>query len=144
MSAASAHPPSPRRLMHCLSAVVILIAAIGLDCYTAYRALHSPSVDVALPLTLLSTPDEIASISTPLGTFTTGNNPGDRSIVIAGDHAVRFAEFGPKGNRYESADVFQPGHQGDTLYLATRSNGAIEVIDQRTLRYFGDVYRRAN
>lgn len=146
MSASPDNPGSTPQggYAHCILAGVILIAALALVSYTTHSALQTDSVNVTTPLTLLTSPDEIASTTTPLGTFTTGDKPGDRSIVIAADHTVQFVEFGPKGNRFKATDAIQPGHRNDTLYLTTKANGNIEVIDLSTLRYFGDVYRRTN
>lgn len=145
MTAAPTQSYSPRgKVSHCVLAVIALAAACGLASSTVYSLLHPASVSTPVSLTWLSSADEASSAPIPLGTFTTGQGTGNRSITIAADNSVRLAEFGPKHDRFAATDVLRPGHRGDSLFLATKANGEIEVLDQRTLRYFGDIYRRTN
>lgn len=144
MSASPASPPRPGGLLRCILAGLLLAVALAFAGRTVYSALHPALVDAGPAVALLTSPDDIASAPIPVGTFATGSNPGDRRIVIATDHTVRFSEIGPKADRYDATDVIRPAHRDGALYLATKANGPIEVLDNRSLRYFDDVYRRTN
>jgi hypothetical protein len=132
---------SPHRLI----ALAILAAGLALNGYTLYSVFYIDSVNAQPSLMLLTQPAEITSTRQALaGSFSTGRNPGDRGIVVNPDGSVRFMEFGPKGNRYETSDTYRLGRKEKTLCLATADNGVIEVMNPTSLRYYGDIYRRAD
>jgi hypothetical protein len=122
-------PKSPHRII----ALAILAAGLALNGYTLYSVFYIDSVNTQPSLILLTEPAEIASTRQDLsGSFSTGRKPGDRGIVINPDGSVRFMEIG------------REGRDDKTLFLTTVDNGVVEIMNRTTLRYYGDIYHRAD
>ncbi len=106
-----------------------------------YRLELRPQLRSALAL--LTDANEIQQLSRNFtGTFQTGDNPGDRAIVIAADGTVRFIEFATRNRQTESRDTYQIGRHAGKLCFSTTDNGVVEVSNPDALIYYRDIYRR--
>lgn len=125
-------------------ALAILIAGLSLNGYTLYSVVYTESVEEKPAVTLLTDHAEIAKRQSDLaGTYATGDQPGDRAIVVTADGKVKFIEVGPRSNFGESADTYRPGRHESKLCLATAESGVVDVLNPDTLLYYRDTYRRA-
>ena len=124
-------------------AAAILFAGLCLNGYTIYAVSYSTTVNVQPAVTLLTDPAEIsARKGDAVGSFATGNQPGDRTITIDASGRITFAEVGARGAYSESADAIRVGRIGKDLCLKTVDNGVIEVVNIDTLVYYRDTYKR--
>ena len=96
------------------------------------------------PLTPLVDPAEIAQQEQALvGTFTTGDDEGDRAIVIDAGGKIHLQELGSRGTvQIDTADTYRPGRRNGKLFLAVARSGQIEVASRDTLVFYRDTYRR--
>lgn len=125
-------------------ALAILIAGLSLNGYTLYSVVYTESVEEKPAVTLLTDNAEIAKRQADLaGTYATGDQPGDRAIVVTADGKVKFIEVGARANFAESADTYRPGRHEAKLCLATAESGVVDVLNPDTLLYYRDTYRRA-
>ena len=136
--------PRPRRLSNAVG-VVLIAAGLALAGSAFSSALRIEDVHQPPPLALLADPAEIAQQAEALvGTFVTGDDEGDRAIVIAADGKVRLQELGPHAAvQIETAGTYRFGRRDRRLYLAIANGGQIEVTNRDTLVYYRDIYRRA-
>jgi hypothetical protein len=124
-------------------AVAILFAGLALNGYTIYAVSYSQTVNVRPAVTLLTDPAEISAHKNDvLGTFATGNQPGDRTITINASGKITFAEVGARGAYNENVDTIRLGRLGKDYCLTTVDNGVIEVVNIDTLIYYRDTYKR--
>ena len=137
--------PRPRRRLIPNAIGVVLIAAgltlVGSSLRFAFRI---ENVNQTPPLALLVDPTEIVQQEQALGgTFATGDDEGDRAIVIDVGGKVRLQELGPHGAiQRDTATTFRLGRRARKLYLAVADGGQIEVTNRDTIVYYRDIYRR--
>ncbi len=137
MPEASAHTP------HRGIAIAMLVAGLCLNGYTLYSVFYIDDVNQKPAITLITDPIELAARQSALvGRYATGNEPGDRLIVVGADGSVHFGEIAEKGHRPESNDTYHIGHHEDKLCLTTPESGVIDVTGLNTLSYYRDIYRR--
>ncbi len=140
--AAGAPPPAPPA-PHRAIAAAILAAGLALNGYTLYSVFYTESVNERPAVTLVTDPAEAANRQREIvGTYATGDRPGDRQIVVKPDGRVQFSELGTKGGAGENTDTFRLGRRGTKLCLNTTDSGVIDVLNLETLVYYRDTYRR--
>jgi hypothetical protein len=139
----STAPARPRSTAQRSIAIAILAAGLLVNAYTVYSVSYTESVKQKPDVTLLTDAKEIAARTTELvGSYATGDRPGDRLITIRAEGRVEFSEVGRAGRFTDSADTYRVGrHKGKTCLL-TGDNDVIEVRNLETLEYFRDRYRR--
>lgn len=121
----------------------MLLGASGLVSWTLVRATKYPSVNAPGVVLAFSTPTETAAhLHDVVGTFATGNQPGDRVIVVAADRRVMFQILGPLKETLALTDSFRLGKRGDHADLVTQHSGTIAQDDIDHLTYCGDSYER--
>lgn len=124
-------------------AAAILAAGLALNGYTLYSVSYVESVNPRLDVTLIVDPAERKMRQNDVvGTYATGNQPGDRIIVITADEQVAFSELGARKREMEGRATYRLGRRAGKLCLATASSGIIEVRDIDTIVYYRDTYRR--
>ena len=136
--------PRPRLLPNAIG-VVLIAAGLTLVGSTLRSAFRIDDVNQTPPLAPLVDPAEIVQQEEVLaGAFTTGDDAGDRAIVIDVGGKVRLRELGAHGAvQLETAGTYQLGRRDRKLYLAIAHGGQIEVTNRDTLVYYRDTYRRA-
>lgn len=139
----SAEPARPPPAPHRAIAAAILAAGVALNGYTLYSVFYTEKVNERPPLTLIIDQAEASARGREIvGTYATGDRPGDRIITIKTDGRVQFSEIGVKAGVAENADTFRLGRRGTRLCLSTVDSGVIDVVNLETLAYYGDTYRR--
>jgi hypothetical protein len=135
--------PRPRLIPNAIGVVLIAagLALVGSAFRSAFRI---DNVNQTPPLALLVDPAEIVQQEQALeGTFATGDDEGDRAIVIDVGGKVRLQELGPHSAvRRDTATTFRLGRRDRKLFLAVASGGQIEVTNRDTIVYYRDIYRR--
>lgn len=132
-------PPAPHRGI----AAAILVAGVALNGYTLYSVFYTDKVNERPAVTLIVDAAEASARRREIvGTFATGDRPGDRVITIKEDNRVQFSEIGVKPGVTDSGDSFRLGRRGTRLCLSTLDSGVIDVLNLETLSYYGDAYRR--
>jgi len=135
--------PRPRLIPNAIGVVLIAagIALVGSAFRSAFRI---DNVNPTPPLALLVDPAETIQQEEALaGTFATGDDEGDRAIVIDVGGKVRLQELGPHGAvQRDTATTFRLGRRDRKLYLAVANGGQIEVTNRDTIVYYRDIYRR--
>jgi len=123
-------------------AAAILIAGLALNGYTLYSVFYTASVNEKPAVTVLTDPAEItAHQHDALGTYATGNQPGDRVIEVRPE-SVKFSELGAHGGLADNSDTYRLGRHEKNLCLATVESGVIDISNIDTLVYYRDTYRR--
>ena len=119
------------------------LALIGSTLRSAFRI---DDVNQTPPLAPLVDPAEMLQQEQALaGTFATGDDEGDRAIVIDVGGKVSQQELGAHGTvQLETAGTYRLGRRDRTLYLAIANGGQIEVTNRDTLVYYRDTYRRVH
>ena len=145
--AADAHRAGtgPRsRLVPNAVGVVLMATGLTLVVTTISSAFRIDDVNQSPPLTLLADPAEMIQQEQALaGTFATGDDEGDRAIVIDVGGKIRLQELGPRGAvQLETAGTYRLGRRDRKLYLAIANGGQIEATNRDTLVYYRDTYRR--
>ena len=137
--------PRPRRLSNTVG-VVLIAAGLALAGSAFSSALRIDDVNQTPPLAPLVDPAEMLQQEQALaGTFATGDDEGDRAIVIDVGGKVRLQELGAHGTvQLETAGTYRLGRRDRTLYLAIANGGQIEVTNRDTLVYYRDTYRRVH
>jgi hypothetical protein len=124
-------------------ALAILIAGLSLNGYTLYSVVYTKSVSEKPAVTLLTDATEITKRqSNAAGTYATGDQPGDRVIIVTSDGKVRFIEIGVRSGLAESTDTYRPGRHDSKPCLATGDSGVVDILNPDTLVYYRDTYRR--
>ena len=124
--------------------IVLIAAGLTLVVATLRSAFRIDDVNRSPPLALLVDPAEMLQQEQALaGAFATGDDEGDRAILIDVGGKIRLQELGPHGAvELEMASTFQLGRRDRKLYLAIANGGQIEVTNRDMIVYFRDVYRR--
>ena len=124
-------------------ALAIFMAGLSLNGYTLYSVFYTESVSEKPAVTLLTDATEITQRQHDLaGTYATGDQPGDRVIVVTADGRVKFLEIGVRSGLAETTDTYRPGRHDSKLCLATTGSGVVELLNPDTLLYYRDTYRR--
>jgi hypothetical protein len=124
-------------------AAAILAAGLALNGYTLYSVFYTETVNEKPAITLLTDPAEItAHLNDVVGTFATGDQPGDRTITVVASGRITFAELGARPGYNDNTDTFRLGRMGKTYGLNTVDSGVVEVVNLDTLRYYRDTYTR--
>jgi hypothetical protein len=126
--------------------VVLIATGLALIGSTLRSAFRIDDVNQTPPLAPLVDPAEMLQQEQALaGTFATGDDEGDRAIVIDVGGKVRLQELGAHGTvQLETAGTYRLGRRDRTLYLAIANGGQIEVTNRDTLVYYRDTYRRVH
>jgi hypothetical protein len=133
----------PQSAPHRGIAAAILITGIALNGYTLYSVFYTESVNPPPVVTLLTEPAELAARQQAVvGTYATGDKPGDRSITVLADGRIKFVEIGSANGVLNNTDTYRLGRRGDKLCLTTADSGVIDIFDTDTLVYYRDFYRR--
>lgn len=131
--------PAPHRGI----AIAILLAGLALNGYTLYSAFYSESVNPKTAVTLLTDPAELAAHGHDVvGTFATGDQNGDRVIVVTADGRVTFSEIGNARSVTNGTDTWRLGRHDKKLCLTTTDSGLIDVTNIDTMVYYRDTYKR--
>ena len=135
--------PRPRLIPNAIG-VVLIAAGLALAGSTLRSAFRIDDVNQTLPLAPLVDPAEIVQQEEVLaGAFATGDDAGDRAIVIDVGGKVRLQELGAHGTvQLETAGTYRLGRRDRKLYLAIAHGGQIEAANRDTLVYYRDTYRR--
>jgi hypothetical protein len=135
--------PRPRRIPNVVG-IVLIAAGLALVGSTLRSAFRIDDVNQTPPLAPLVDPAEIVQQEEVLvGVFTTGDDAGDRAIVIDVGGKVRLQELGAHASvQLETAGTYRLGRRDRKLYLAIAHGGQIEAANRDTLVYYRDTYRR--
>jgi hypothetical protein len=129
-----------------LNAVGVMLMAGGLTLVvtTLRSAFRIDDVNQSPPLVLLVDPTDMLQQEQALaGAFATGDDEGDRAIVIDIGGKVRLQELGSHGAvQLDTAGTYRLGRRDRKLYLAVAHGGQIEVTNRDTLIYYRDTYHR--
>ncbi len=124
-------------------AAAILLAGLSLNGYTLYSVFYTASVNEKPAIALVTDPAELsAHLADVVGTFATGDRPGDRTIAVTADGKIRFTELGAHAGLDANRDTFRLGRLGKNYCLNTVDSGVVEVTNLDTLIYYRDVYKR--
>ena len=90
-------------------------------------------------------PAELADVASQVaGVYVTGSEPGDRSLVIGADGAIRIFELTAGGAPNFVHGTWRAGRIDGTLHLAVpQFRTFARIVDRDTLDYCGEQYRRA-
>jgi hypothetical protein len=126
--------------------IVLIAAGLTLVVTMLRSAFRIDEVNRSPPLALLVDPAEMLQQEQALaGAFATGDDEGDRAIVIDVGGKIRLQELGPHGIvQFEMASAFQLGRRDRKLYLAVANGGQIEAANRDTLIYYRDTYHRTH
>jgi hypothetical protein len=135
--------PRPRLVLNVVG-VVLIAAGLALLGSSLRSALRIDDVNQNPPLTPLVDPVEIVQQEQALaGTFTTGDDEGDRAIVIDVGGKIRLQDLGAHGAvQFDTAATYRPGRRDRKLYLAVLNGGQVEVTNRDTIVYYRNIYRR--
>ena len=123
---------------------LIALAATAVGAHTITTARRVDSVLPPLPALPIVTDVTEASARWEeiAGTYATGNQSGDRILLIHADGRIEYAELGTNGSVTTDADTAQLRRRGQRFSLFTSRTGVIDVLDLDTLGYWRDTYRR--
>lgn len=142
-SAAPSAPPSPHRVRHLWTAAAILFTGVALNGFTLYSVFYTQTVVEQPVVSLITEAAELAARQHDVvGTYATGDKPGDRTITVDATGRVHFREIGSKNRLVNNTDAFRLGRRDRKICLATNESGIIDLVDVDTLSYFRDTYRR--
>ncbi len=135
--------PHSRRIPNAIG-IVLIVASLALVGITLRSAFRADDVNRTPPLAVLVNPSEIRQREDALaGVFATGDDEGDRAIVIDVGGKIRLQVLGPRETvRIETAGTYRLGRRDRKLYLAVANGGEIEAANRDTLVYYRDTYRR--
>lgn len=138
-----AAPSRPRRT---LLALTLLLAGLGLIIWSIDAYLHTEEKPAAPASTPVTDTASVARYRAQLaGAYATGNEPGDRRIILAADGGIIFRQLGADATPAdESSDTCTIGLDNQLLCLVTTKSGAITVQPGGSLLYYGDTYYRAS
>lgn len=133
-------PSAPHRGL----AVAIIVVSLAVNAHTVHSVFHAETVEEQPVITLVTDAKELATRQGEVvGSFATGDQPGDRGIVVQRDGQVRFYEIGSTSRLVNNLDTYQIGRRSNKFCLITRDSGVVKIIDKDTLMYFRDAYKRA-
>lgn len=131
--------PTPNRGI----AFAILIAGLALNGYTLYSVFYTESVNEKPAITLVTDAAELAARQgDAVGTYATGDQPGDRVIAVAADGKMRFFRVADKSGLGENAETYHLGRHDKKYCLATTDSGVVDILNFDTLVYYRDTYKR--
>lgn len=136
--------PKKNSRLNTVIGVCMLGVGLLLNGYTLYATFYIDDVHRAPPLTLVTSPVEAQQLRDAItGYYATGTDAGDRAIVIKSDGSAELWLLGPKNRpRQRTNCTFNLGRREGKLYLALKPRGQIEIINQSSLKLYGDTYRR--
>ena len=131
--------PRSRRLVLGL----IIVGIIASNVFTAWYAMREPPNPFLPDFTLLE-PEQADRLFVELvGEYQTGTTEGDRALVVAADHRVRWMKFGPKGSIAETVDVkVQAVRARGARALLADDRALIDVPAPASLLFYNETYRR--
>lgn len=143
---ALAQPPAgtrDRKLFRRGATLLLLIASTVLVAWTAARATRQEPLESASSAKLIDDPkDRVSRQHDVIGTFATGNQPGDRAIIVQSDGTVLFQLVGALEKTLKYSDTYRLGMIGDNPCLITAHNGTIATTDIDHLSFCDDTYQR--
>ena len=124
--------------------IVLIAAGLTLVAISLRSAWRVEDVNQSPPLALsVDSTDILQQEQALAGAFATGDDEGDRAIVIDVGGKVRLQELGPHGAvQHETAGTYRFGRRDHKLYLAVSNGGQIEAANRDTLVYYRDTYHR--
>jgi hypothetical protein len=141
--AAPAPTSSPRAAPHHGIAAAILFTGLALNGYTLYSVFYTASINEGPAVKLVTDTAELTTrLRTVVGTYATGDQAGDRAIVVQSDGNVRFFEIGSKNSIVNNTDTYRLGKHAEKFCLTTNDSGIVEIENIDTLVYYRDTYRR--
>lgn len=136
-------------------ASAILFAAVVLAALALRSFFRTESLIEEPLLTLLTDPAELAARQhDAIGTYATGDRPGDRVIIVAATGQISFRELGTSAGSGEITDTYRLARRdqkprsatapstGGKLCLTTATSGVVDLLNLDTLVYCRDTYRR--
>lgn len=136
-------PKRASRTIRTLATILAFAASAVLLAWSAAYATRREPLDISSNAKLIADPkDRVSRQHDALGTYATGNQPGDRVIIVRPDGTVRFHPVGPLESSLAFSDSYSMGMIGDHPCLVTKRSGTIESADIDHLSYFGDTYQR--
>ena len=140
---ASSPAAAPARTPHRGIAITMLIAGLALNGYTLYSVFYVDDVNKKPAIVLITDATELtARQNSVVGRYATGNESGDRVIIVGADGRIHFSEIRANDSKPESTDTYQIGRYGEQLCLITPESGVIDITNLTTLTYYRDIYRR--
>lgn len=141
--AAAPEAAAPSRTPHRGIAIGMLAAGLCLNGYTLYSVFYIDDVNQKPAVKVITDITELAARQAAVvGRYTTGNEAGDRYIIVGADGRVRFGEISASRARPESGDTYRIGRYEEQLCLTTPDSGVIDITGLNTLVYYRDIYRR--
>jgi hypothetical protein len=136
---AAAPPPSRPGMGYALLAIALLI-----NVYTVYSIFsRPPQVDDKSDVVYVADAAEIAQKQQAVaGTYATGNTRGNRILVIGADGSLQYSEIGAPGNPPPWTGTYRVGSRNQNLCLSVNGGSVVDVIDNNTLMYYRDTFRR--
>ncbi len=134
---------APNRTPHRGIAIGMLAAGLCLNGYTLYSVFYIDDVNQKPAVKVITDTTELsARQAAVVGRYATGNEAGDRYIIVGADGRVRFGEISTGRTRPESGDTYRIGRYEEQLCLTTPDSGVIDITGLNTLVYYRDIYRR--
>ncbi len=134
-----------RQRLRQLTCGLLLIASAFLLWRTVSDARRHFPVNAPVILTAFSDPKEKPQrLHDVVGTFATGNAPGDRLLVIGDNGRIRFKPVGAFGEALAIEDQYEIGRRGKDLALSTAKSGPVDILDIDHLRFGDVVYERVS
>ena len=125
-------------------AFAILITGLALNGYTIYSVFYAQSVHEIPSVVVLTDAAELATLHREaIGSYATGNQPGDRVITVTPEGKIRFFELGTKDGLSINTDSFRLGRHDKRFCLLTSESGVVDFVNPDTLLYYRDTYRRS-
>lgn len=141
---ASTAPAQPKATPRYAIAFAILITGLALNGYTIYSVFYAQSVHEIPPVVVLTDAAELATLHREaIGSYATGNQPGDRVITVTPEGKIRFFELGTKDGLSINTDSFRLGRHDKRFCLLTSESGVVDFVNPDTLLYYRDTYRRS-
>ena len=142
---ASRGTPGPAgRIPRWVKITVLAVLIIACNA-TAVWMLLRPTPTLAPHYDLLADPESLALLAKVAGEYRTGNQPGDRRLVIDPDGTLHLAKFGPQQAILDETMRSARGAvvAGRTA-LITSDSSVLAIKDADAVILYGSVYRRHN
>jgi len=134
----------PKAAPHYAIAFALVVAGLALNGYTIYSVFSIESVAQPPAVVVLTDLNELTTRGRDaIGSYATGNRPGDRVITVTPDGKVRFSELGSRDSISINTDTFRLGRRDQRLCLLTLESGVVDFVNPDTLLYYRDTYRRS-
>ncbi len=135
--------PAKGRLPKSVKLALLALVIVGSNATTAWIAMK-PKPTLLPPLRAMDQAPGERLLASVAGEYAMGSQPGDRTLTIKKDGAVRWFKLGADG-KIEEDESFttkpvqvEPGATPGLL----AENAVIEVKDPITVVFYGDTYRR--